>query len=229
MKRVIIIEDDEAISGLLELHLIDIPCHTVCYEHGIDGYEYALTNPFDLLILDINLPGMDGLTICKNLRLQGFTNPILMLTARTGEENLVEGLDHGADDYITKPFSIKEFLARVKAIFRRAELNREQTAPVLIRFLDLEIDATKRKVTLRDDVIELSPKEFDLLFLLATHPGITFSRKDLLLRIWSEDYAGHEHTVNTHINRLRNKIEKDPDHPQYVLTTWGVGYRFNDE
>jgi two-component system alkaline phosphatase synthesis response regulator PhoP len=228
MKKVIIIEDDDDISTLLELHLNDIPCKVKRFSDGLEGFDYAKKNQFDLMILDINLPGMDGLSICKNLRIAGVTSPILMLTARTGEENLVDGLEHGADDYITKPFGIRELLARVKAIFRRSELNRDTLPADIIRFQELEIEYAKRKVTIAGKVMELSPKEFDLLYLLASHPGVTFSRKDLLHRIWTEDFAGLEHTVNTHINRLRSKIEKDPDNPMYVLTTWGVGYRFDE-
>ncbi|MDZ4750082.1 MAG: response regulator transcription factor [Flavobacteriales bacterium] len=230
MKEVIIIEDESSIADLIKLHLQDIDCEVHCFVNGKDGYQFALKNPFDLLILDINLPGMNGLDICRELRANKITSPILMLTARTEEIDKVLGLETGADDYITKPFGIREFLARVKAIFRRVEIDRvEQFESIkLIEFKGLSIDRKKRKVELRGGRIELTPKEFDLLYTLATNPGVTFERKELLSKVWGYDFEGYEHTVNSHINRLRGKIEKDPNNPEYVLTTWGVGYRFAD-
>jgi two-component system, OmpR family, alkaline phosphatase synthesis response regulator PhoP len=231
MKKVIIIEDELNIGELVQLHLEDMECETRLFTDGLEGFKYAVKHPFDLLVLDINLPGMNGIDICSGLREAGIGTPILMLTARTEEADKIIGLESGADDYITKPFSIREFLARVKAIFRRAEMGKEevQQKKLLITYKGLEINLAKRKVREKGRTIDLSPKEFDLLYLLASHPGVTFDRKDLLHRVWTQEYAGYEHTVNSHINRLRNKIEKDPDHPRYVLTTWGVGYRFNDE
>lgn len=230
MKEVIIIEDETSIADLLKLHLQDMECDVYCFSDGKEGYQYALKNPFDLMILDINLPGMNGLDICRNLRSEKVMGPILMLTARTEEIDKVLGLETGADDYITKPFSIREFLARVKAIFRRVDIDRvEQTESLKsIEFKTLNIDRKKRKVELKGTRVELTPKEFDLLFMLANNPGVTFSRKDLLSKVWGYDFEGYEHTVNSHINRLRAKIEKDPNNPEFVLTTWGVGYRFAD-
>ncbi len=230
MKEVIIIEDETSIADLLKLHLQDMECDVYCFSNGKEGYQYALKNRFDLMILDINLPGMNGLDICRNLRSEKITGPILMLTARTEEIDKVLGLETGADDYITKPFSIREFLARVKAIFRRVEIDRVEQSESLkaIEFKSLNIDRKKRKVELKGTRVELTPKEFDLLFMLANNPGVTFSRKDLLSKVWGYDFEGYEHTVNSHINRLRAKIEKDPNNPEFVLTTWGVGYRFAD-
>jgi two-component system alkaline phosphatase synthesis response regulator PhoP len=230
VKEVIIIEDETSIADLLKLHLQDMECDVYCFSNGKEGYQYALKNRFDLMILDINLPGMNGLDICRNLRSEKITGPILMLTARTEEIDKVLGLETGADDYITKPFSIREFLARVKAIFRRVEIDRVEQSESLkaIEFKSLNIDRKKRKVELKGTRVELTPKEFDLLFMLANNPGVTFSRKDLLSKVWGYDFEGYEHTVNSHINRLRAKIEKDPNNPEFVLTTWGVGYRFAD-
>jgi two-component system, OmpR family, alkaline phosphatase synthesis response regulator PhoP len=230
VKEVIIIEDETSIADLLKIHLQDMECEVYCFANGKEGYQYALKNHFDLMVLDINLPGMNGLDICRNLRAEKIMNPILMLTARTEEIDKVLGLETGADDYITKPFSIREFLARVKAIFRRVDIDRvEQSESVKsIDFKGLNIDRKKRKVELKGTRVELTPKEFDLLFMLANNPGVTFSRKDLLSKVWGYDFEGYEHTVNSHINRLRAKIEKDPNNPEYVLTTWGVGYRFAD-
>ena len=229
MLKVVIIEDDPDIGELLELHLAELPCVTHRFMDGIEGFDFARQHTFDLLILDINLPGMDGMMICERLRSEGNRTPIIMLTARVGEDDRVSGLEYGADDYLTKPFSMREFMARVKAVLRRTTQDTQIKRTGIIEYRQMSIDPGKRKVSLSGKSLDMSPKEFDLIMTLAMHPGTTFSRKELLSRVWDDDYAGYEHTVNTHINRLRNKIEKDPDHPEYVLTTWGIGYRFNDE
>lgn len=229
MKRVVIIEDEKDIAELIELHLEDLQSETKMFHNGKEGYEAVLNDPPDLLILDINLPGMNGLDICKRLREKKVNFPILMLTARAEEIDKILGLETGADDYLTKPFSVRELIARVKAIFRRIEIDTQSDEEeAVINFKDLSIDKKKRKVTINGERIELTPKEFDLLYLLAANPGVTYDRKDLLNLVWSYDFEGYEHTVNSHINRLRSKVEKDPNKPEYVLTTWGVGYRFND-
>lgn len=230
MKEVIIIEDEKDIAELIELHLEDLDCKVKMFHNGQEGHDYAQKHPFDLMILDINLPGMNGIDICRKLRAEKVNSPILMLTARSEEIDKVLGLETGADDYLTKPFSIRELLARVKANLRRVEIdtqNDEEESS--IQYKALVLDKKKRKVSLNDERIELTPKEFDLLYLLAANPGVTYDRKDLLNLVWSYDFEGYEHTVNSHINRLRSKIEKDPTKPEYVLTTWGVGYRFNDQ
>lgn len=230
MKQVIIIEDEKDIADLVELHLEDLGCEVVKFQNGKAGYEHALSHPFNLMILDINLPDMNGIDICRNLRASKITSPILMLTARSEEIDKVLGLETGADDYLTKPFSIRELVARSKAILRRVEIDTQQDEEEeeAIEYRGLRIDRKKRKVTKNDSRIELTPKEFDLLYLLASNPGVTYDRKDLLNLVWSYDFEGYEHTVNSHINRLRAKIEVDPAKPEFVLTTWGVGYRFND-
>lgn len=230
MKQVLIIEDEASIAELVELHLRDLDCEVRRFTDGRKGFDYARSNQFDLLVLDLNLPGMNGIDICRKLREEKIKSPILMLTARTEEIDKVLGLETGADDYVTKPFSIREFLARVKAIFRRIEIDREvqDTGQQVLRYHEIEIDRSKRKVLLRNNRVELTPKEFDLLFLLASNPGVTYERKELLFKVWGYNFGGYEHTVNSHINRLRMKIESDPNKPQYVLTTWGVGYRFAD-
>jgi DNA-binding response OmpR family regulator len=230
VKSVIIIEDELSIADLIALHLKDMGCQVMIFTNGAEGFEHASRSSFDLLILDINLPGMNGLEICHRIRGARITSPILMLTARTEEIDKVLGLETGADDYITKPFGIREFLARVKAIFRRSDLDKEDAAAEQkgISIKDLTIDHKKRKVEMSGRRIELTPKEYDLLYLLASNPGVTFDRRELLSKVWGYDFEGYEHTVNSHINRLRGKIEKDPNHPEYVLTTWGVGYRFTE-
>ena len=230
MKNVLIIEDDKEISDLIAIHLNDLQCSITKVYDGLKGFDTAKNNPFDLIILDIMLPGMDGFEVCRQLRKEEIDTPILMLTAKSEEADKILGLEFGADDYLTKPFSIREFIARVKAIFRRVDiLTRDKDKEKNLQFGRLEIDVTNRKVLLNDKRIELTPKEFDLLYLMASHPGRTYTRENLLNLIWGTQYSGYEHTVNSHINRLRSKIEKDVSNPEYILTSWGVGYRFNDQ
>tara|TARA_R110002020_G_scaffold43553_4_gene126438 strand:+ start:449 stop:1147 length:699 start_codon:yes stop_codon:yes gene_type:complete len=231
MKKVLIVEDDPNISQLIQIHLKDLGYEIKVKNNGKEGFDSANANSFDLIILDIMLPEMDGIAICQRLRaLDNFT-PILMITAKSEEIDKVIGLESGADDYITKPFKIREFIARVKAIMRRQDQFAMLAANEvkLIKFESLEIDEKKRKVILLHKRVDLTPKEFDLLVLMAKNPGRSYSRGELLELIWGYDFSGYEHTVNAHINRLRAKIEKDPNNPIYILTTWGVGYRFNDE
>jgi DNA-binding response OmpR family regulator len=187
---------------------------------------------FALLILDLMLPGINGIDICRRIRHAGRSTPILILSAKSEEIDKVIGLETGADDYLTKPFGVREFIARVKVIFRRAELpdhDGQDTGKSLLKVGALEIDLDLRKVTLDKGRVDLSPKEFELLSLLASSPGKSYSRRQLLNLIWGYDFEGYEHTVNSTINRLRGKIETDITHPQYILTSWGVGYRFNEE
>ena len=229
MKKVIIIEDEVDIAELIELHLEDLHFTTSMYHNGREGYEAVLQSAPDLLILDVNLPEMNGLDICRKLRAEKVNIPILMLTARSEEIDKILGLETGADDYLTKPFGVRELIARVKALFRRVEIDTQTPEEnPLISYKGIAIDRNKRKVTVNGERVELTPKEFDLLYLLASNPGVTYDRKDLLNLVWSYDFEGYEHTVNSHINRLRSKIETDPNKPEYVLTTWGVGYRFNE-
>ena len=231
MYKVLLVEDDKDIVELLEIHLKDLSCKVIKASDGLTGLEKASTQELDLIILDIMLPKMDGLEVCQKIRAQGITSPIMMLTARSEEIDKVLGLEVGADDYLTKPFSIREFIARVKAIFRRTKLIREsldQKDPVLT-FDDLSIDIDMRKVTRGGEKLDLSPKEFELLVVLASNPGKSYNRSRLLNLVWGYDFDGYQHTVNSHINRLRSKLEPDMDHPKYIITTWGVGYKFNEE
>lgn len=228
MRKVVIVEDDKNIADLLELHLNDLNCSCLRYEDGRKALDFILINRVDLIVLDINLPGIDGLELCRQYRQNSGTCPIIMLTARSREQDKVDGLEIGADDYLTKPFSIKEFIARVKVIFRRNEAEHTEDSGI-INFRAMSIDKGKRKVELHGERLELTPKEFELLLLLASNPGVSYDRKKLLNLVWGYDFEGYEHTVNTHINRLRAKIEADLNKPEYVLTTWGVGYRFNDQ
>ena len=229
MKEVLVVEDDKSIADLLEIHLKDLNCNVTKSFDGLDGLKNAITNSYDLIVLDLMLPKLDGLEICKEIRKKEIYTPVLMLTSKSEEFDKVLGLEVGADDYLTKPFGIREFIARVKAIFRRVQAIQKETGEDTdIIVGDLIIEVAKRKVTLNGERIELTPKEFDLLHLLASHPGKTYTREQLLNLLWGYQYSGYEHTVNSHINRLRSKIEKDLSNPNYILTSWGVGYRFNE-
>lgn len=232
MRQVLIIEDDKDIAELTSIHLQDLVCEIKHCVDGESGFAMATEKTFDLIILDIMLPGMDGLEVCRKLRAREITTPILMLTAKSEEIDKVLGLETGADDYLTKPFSIREFVARVKAIFRRQTIHEkaaDHSTGDILKIENLVIEQDKRKVILNGNRIELTPKEYDLLVLFAQHPGKSYSREDLLNLIWGYEFSGYEHTVNSHINRLRSKIESDFSKPRLILTTWGVGYRFNDE
>ncbi|HCY45518.1 MAG TPA: DNA-binding response regulator [Flavobacteriales bacterium] len=229
MKDILIIEDEHDIAELITLHLKSLGHRVTHFDNGKIGYSYAISNPWDIMILDLNLPGLSGIEVCQKVRAKEVNKPILMLTANSEEDDKILGLNIGADDYMTKPFSVKELTARVSAMVRRADIQKSETEDHKeLVFRDLLVDKKKRKVTIGENRVELTPKEFDLLHLLMSNPGVTYSRKDLLNQIWSYDFDGYDHTVNSHINRLRSKVEKDPNTPEYVLTTWGVGYRFND-
>jgi len=207
-KRILVIEDERDIAELIRLHLDD---------------------PWDLVILDLRLPGIDGLEICRRLRQNSGSVPVLMLTSKSSELDRVVGLEIGADDYVTKPFSILELIARVKAILRRAELSSQTTVKEKgeVRAGNVTIDPATRDATIRGKPIELTAREFDLLYHFAAHPGRVFRRLELLDSVWGYGFDGYEHTVNSHINRLRAKIETDPAHPEVIVTVWGVGYKMN--
>ncbi|MCP4298796.1 MAG: response regulator transcription factor [Proteobacteria bacterium] len=229
-KSVLIIEDDQDIAGLLDLHLRDLGCKVEVENNGANGLESVLTKHYDLLILDLTLPGVEGLEICKQLRSKNQWIPVLMLTARSEILDKVLGLELGADDYITKPFSIRELIARVKVILRRTNNFSpiEVDNQILIDAGGLKIDLKKRKVLLDKQVVELTAKEFDLLVEFVKNPGRCFSRQELLESVWGYHFQGYDHTVNAHINRLRAKIEIDPSSPRYIQTVWGVGYKFSE-
>lgn len=229
-RNILVIEDNPEIAGLLSLHLRDIGCDVQAEPDGLAGLTRARAERPDLIVLDLMLPGLDGLEICRRLRSGADDTPILMLTARSTEADRVAGLDIGADDYLTKPFSIPEFLARVKAIFRRQDrLVRQAGADrAAIRAGALHIDPERRTVRRDGADIELTATEFDLLVQFAGNPGRVYTRAQLLDLVWGHNNASFEHTVNSHINRLRAKIERDPAKPDHVLTVWGVGYKFSD-
>ena len=230
-RKILIVEDDVDIARLVQLQLRDIGCESVVINNGQQALEHLRENQdYDMLILDIMLPDCDGLTICQQVRKNNTLVPILMLTARSGEYDRVLGLDTGADDYLTKPFSFIELSARVKALFRRSETQAEgsEKLPEIIEIGELSIDLRTRRVTVGEKLVELTAREFDLLTHFASNPGQVFTRTQLLRDVWGYHHDGYEHTVNTHINRLRKKIEKRADEPDYIITVWGVGYQLSN-
>lgn len=228
-RKVLVIEDERDIAELLALHLRDLNCEVTLAADGHEGMRQAFTRNWDLVILDLRLPGPDGLSICRALRRESRYVPILMLTSKSSELDRVLGLELGADDYVTKPFSVSELMARVKAIFRRVE-SLEKRFPgggESLAIGPLKIDTKGRQVLVDDQPTSLTAREFDLLVHFARHPGHVFSRAQLLDSVWGYGHDGYEHTVNSHINRLRSKIEPDPAQPEFIVTVWGVGYKLN--
>lgn len=228
-KRILVIEDNQDLVNLLEMHLRDLGFTVDVALDGLIGITKAEADTYDLVILDLMLPGLDGLEICKRLRSRPSYLPILMLTSKSSEIDRVLGLEVGADDYVTKPFSILELMARVKAIFRQIErmkTEKQDRRSVIIRAGDMVIDTHKRTVVLKGKPVEITAKEFDLLLHFALNPGRVYTRSHLLDKVWGYGHEGYEHTVNSHINRLRAKIEENPAEPRYILTVWGVGYKF---
>lgn len=227
-KRALVIEDDTDIANLVAVNLRDINIQTDIVTNGLEGLRYATARVYDVIILDIMLPGLNGIDVCRRMREEQITAPILMLTSRSEEIDKVLAIDFGADDYITKPFGIRELLSRVKARLRRMEQNSTVRMAVYAHG-DLTLAVESRRVTLRGKPIDLTAKEFDLLALFIRNPGRAFSRTELLDLVWGYSYQGYEHTVNSHINRLRMKIEQEPAHPRFILTVWAMGYKFTDE
>jgi DNA-binding response OmpR family regulator len=229
-RRVLVVEDHAEISDLVRLHLRDLGCSVTVAADGLSGVAEAEARRYDLIILDIMLPGMDGLEILRRIRAKSMYTPVLMLTSKSTELDRVLGLEMGADDYLSKPFSVMELSARVKALFRRVDAmgqKAEETGKPL-EFDRLKIDADRRTVTIDGKPVELTAKEFDLLMHFARNPGRVFTRSQLLDQVWGYTHSGYEHTVNSHINRLRAKIERDAANPEFVLTVWGVGYKFTE-
>ncbi|UVE16999.1 response regulator transcription factor [Pseudomonas sp. LS44] len=228
LKRVLIVEDDAHIAELLRMHLSD---EGYVVEHAADGavgMRMLEENSWDALVLDLMLPGIDGLEICKRARGMARYTPIIITSARSSEVHRILGLELGADDYLAKPFSMLELVARVRALLRRSDAlarNARLDAGLLVRH-GVTIDPLAREVSLEGVPLELTPREFDLLYFFARHPDQVFSRLELLNEVWGYQHDGYEHTVNTHINRLRTKIEEDPAAPRRILTVWGRGYKF---
>ena len=227
--QILLVEDDIDIARLAMLHLEDLDGRVQHCARGDTALKLALDGNWDLIILDLKLPGMNGLDICRELRQQGDHTPILMLTAKSSELDRVLGLELGADDYVTKPFSPLELVARVKAILRRVSRAQRlsEQEPASLCCGSLHINIKHHSVTHKDRELDLTAKEFDLLLHFARHPGQVFRRSELLDQVWGYGHQGYEHTVNSHINRLRAKIEDNPASPSRIITVWGVGYKFN--
>ena len=230
---ILVAEDQADIRDLIVMNLRSAGYAASAVAEGRAALAAQLEQPADLLILDLMMPGLDGLEVCKALRARGSATPILMLTAKSTELDRVLGLELGADDYLTKPFSLAELLARVKALLRRADLLRAaqagaQGVPGVVRNGELEILPAKRLVRRRGETIEFTALEFDLLLHFAQHPGHVYSRGQLLNAVWGYTHDGYEHTVTTHINRLRGKLETDPMRPEIILTVRGAGYKMRD-
>ncbi len=233
--NILVVEDERDIAELIALHLRDQHFEAEIATDGNTGLERALQKEWDLIILDLRLPGKDGLDICREVRRSSRYTPILMLTSKASELDRILGLELGADDYLTKPFSIMELMARVKAILRRIDSIQKQSRSEtqtksenkLLSVGDIHIHEDSRRVSIGERALELTAKEFELLTHFARHPDKVFRRSELLNKVWGYGHEGYEHTVNSHINRLRAKIEKDPSHPEYIVTVWGVGYKFD--
>jgi DNA-binding response OmpR family regulator len=230
--RVLVVEDDESIRGLIALHLRLEKLDVVEVADGQLALQRARSEPFDLIVLDLMLPGLDGITVCAAIRRESINaeTPILMLTARREEADKVLGLETGADDYLTKPFGIREFVARVRALLRRRR--RPDASPAghrpPLQAGPLVVDPARRQARIDDREIELTVHEFELLYVLASNRGIVFSREALMQRVWGEDTYITERSVDTLVKRVRRKIESDPANPQFILTVWGTGYKFAD-
>ncbi len=231
MRRVLIVEDDRDIADLVALHLGSLPLECDWAADGLAALERTRQSRYDLVVLDLMLPGIDGLEVARRLRAEAPETYVLMLTAKATELDRVLGLEVGADDYLTKPFSVLELVARVKAAFRRIDASpaASEEAIETVTVGDLSIDRTRRTVTVAERELHLTAREFDLLLFFARHPGHVFTRSQLLDEVWGYGHDGYEHTVNSHINRLRGKLEPDPGQPRYIQTVWGVGYRFAED
>jgi len=228
-RRILIVEDDHDFARLIRIHLEDEGWEVEVAEDGVAGLRRIQKGGLDLVILDLMLPGLDGYEITRRVRSENPRMPLLMLTARSEEVDRVLGLEMGADDYLSKPVSTRELVARVKAVFRRQDAYAEpRDHQGRIQYGDLVLEVDKREVRIGGQPVSLTAKEFDLLHFFARNPGRVYTRRELLDAVWGYGFEGYEHTVNSHINRLRAKIELRPSQPEWILTVRGVGYRFRE-
>jgi DNA-binding response OmpR family regulator len=227
--RLLVVEDERDIAELVAMHLAELPAQVTQVHDGAAGLRLATEQHWDAIVLDLRLPGLGGLDVCCELRAAGKRTPILMLTARGSELDRVLGLELGADDYLTKPFSVLELRARIKALLRRsipAAAVTDSAAPTRIDISGLSIDREQRRVRLDGELLTLTAREFDLLWHFVQHPGRVFTRSELLADVWGYGHDGYDHTVNSHINRLRSKLGDEREQARFIHTVWGVGYRF---
>ena len=231
-RRILVVEDERDIAELVALHLSELPAQVTLAHDGPRGLELALSGEWDAIVLDIRLPGLNGLDLCREVRAQMSHVPILMLTARGSELDRVLGLELGADDYLTKPFSVLELQARVKALLRRSAVTAARSADAALNRQAeitqgaLRVERSQRRAWMAGAELVLTPREFDLLWHFVQHPGRVFTRTELLADVWGYGHDGYDHTVNSHINRLRSKLGDDRAESSYIHTVWGVGYRF---
>jgi two-component system alkaline phosphatase synthesis response regulator PhoP len=230
MESILLVEDDPDITKLLNLHFSRRSFRFTSCANGEEAMDKIANENFDLIMLDVTLPDINGMYLCKKLRESDVQAPIMMLTCRGEETDKVLALELGANDYMTKPFGILELTSRIQSLLRKEDKNPvpETAKKQAFSFKDLVIDFNKRKATIKGEQVELTTKEFDILALLSSYPGKTFSRHELLIQIWGVAFSGYEHTITSHINKVRLKIESDFRNPQYILTTWGKGYRFQE-
>lgn len=230
MKQILLIEDDPDLANILTVNLLNEGYALEAVANGNKGLQALINNSYDLLILDLMLPGLDGLEICRQVRNMPGYLPIIIISAKSAETQRVLGLELGGDDYLSKPFSLDELLARIRALLRRVNaldrLAGEKTGTIYCG--DLVIDPVARTATLARRTLGLTAKEFDLLLFFARNPGKAFTRLALLDQVWGYSHGGYEHTVNSHINRLRAKLELNSAKPNFIQTVWGVGYKFID-
>ena len=227
-KRILLVDDEPLILKGLKYTLEQEGYETDSAMDGEEALEKFAAQPCDLILLDVMLPKLDGLSVCQRIR-EHSNVPIIMLTAKGEDMDKILGLEYGADDYMTKPFNILEVKARIKTILRRAGGGTPAEEKKVIRVRDLEVNLLKRTVTLAGHEVRLTAKEFDLLHMFITNRGKVFSREEMLETVWKYDYAGEDRTVDVHIRRLREKIERDTSKPEFILTKWGVGYYFTDK
>lgn len=227
--KILIVEDDYHLARLVSIQVNAIPASADIIENGWKALDQVMSHHYDLIILDLMLPGLNGLEICRKIRQVNKSLPILMLTAKSEEQDKIDGFNIGADDYLTKPFSNGELLARIKALLRRSQVETTSTdTPPFIQNHALRIDLENHVMYRNGQEIELTAKEFDLIHFFMKNPGRAFTRQQLLDEVWGPQFDGLEHTINSTINRLRSKIETDLNKPEYILTAWGVGYRFKN-
>lgn len=228
MTKILVVDDEKMIVKGLRFSLLQEGWEVDAAYDGESGLELAKMTPYDMVLLDIMLPKMSGLEVCQQIR--EFSNmPIIMLTAKGEDMDKIIGLEYGADDYITKPFNLLEVKARMKAIMRRNHSAEKKPGKTILTLRDLRIDSDNERVFMKGKEVNVTAKEFDLLYLLVTNPNKVYSREKLLEMIWGSEYPGDDRTVDVHIRRLREKIEENPSEPSYIQTKWGIGYFCKDE
>jgi len=227
-KRVLVVDDNHSIRTAVMEFLTEKEYEVVGASDGIQGLDKGLSIDPNVIVLDVVMPGLDGFKLCRLLREKGVTAPIIMLTEKATIEDKVIGFSYGADDYLAKPFELQELEMRIQALLRRSTGEPAKTETKVLKYGDLEMDLERHQVSINGQEVVLTPIEFNILKLLASNPGYVYSRQDLLTAIWDTAYEGYKRNIDPHVNRLRTKVEENPKKPKYILTVWGVGYKFND-